>query len=73
MVDFGSHRKFMLRCLRTGVTPVNKVHENNQNIRKAERQLLNECVRYINNTIKLGSLKRDTCINQLARIGWGYI
>ena len=34
-------------------------------IRKAERQLLNECVRSINNTLELFVMKRDTCIQEL--------
>ena len=37
-------------------------------IRKAERQLLNKFVRSINNTIELKNIKRDTCINQLAKV-----
>ena len=35
-------------------------------IRKVERQLLNECVRTINNSIDSSSLQRDTSIDQLA-------
>ena len=36
-----------------------------QIIRKAERQLLNEHIRLINNTIELFTLKRDTCSNKV--------
>ena len=37
-------------------------------IRKTEKQLLNECVRSINNIIKLCSLQDDTCIEHLPKV-----
>ena len=39
-----------------------------QIIRKAEKQLLNECIRLITNTIELLMLKRDTCSNRTKEI-----
>ena len=39
-----------------------------QIIRKAEKQLLNEHIRSINNTIELLMLKRDTCSNKIKEI-----
>ena len=39
-----------------------------QIIRKAEKQLLNEHIRSINNTIELLMLKRDTCSNKVKEI-----
>ena len=37
-------------------------------IKRAEKQLLNECVRSINNQLEMFMLKRDTCINKLKNI-----
>ena len=39
-----------------------------QIIGKAEKQLLNECIRLITNTIELLMLKRDTCSNKVKEI-----
>ena len=36
-----------------------------RSFRRAERQLLNECIRSINNTLELLMMKRDTCIQEL--------
>ena len=37
-------------------------------IRRAEKQLLNECVRSINNQLELFMFSRDTCMNQLQEL-----
>ena len=75
IMDFGNHRKFMLRCLVECITSVSEKLKNTvitsksyQIIRKAERQLLNEHVSTINNTIELSDLQSNTCIEQLSRV-----
>ena len=68
MADFWNQRRFTLRCLREKVVPVSirlksniKTPKGFQIIRRAEKALLNERVRLINNTINRLSLQRDTC------------
>ena len=72
MADYGNHCRFTIKCLKTEVIPVSirlktniKTSKGLQIIRRAEIQLLNECIRSINNTIELLMLKRDTCIQEL--------
>ena len=77
MVDFQNHRIFSLRCQSNGVILVSGKFKNNirrpggYNItKKAERSLLNERVRIINNTLEIFEYQRETCIlpfNQSAR------
>ena len=77
MADFQNHRRFSLRCLSEEVTTVSIRVKSNiktpigfQIIKRAEKTLLNERIRWINNTINMLSLQRDTCINNLKeRIG----
>ena len=45
-----------------------KTPKSNYIFRKAERALLNEKVRLINNSITMFMYQRDTCIDQLKRI-----
>ena len=66
MVDFHNHRWFTLRCLSEKVTPVSinvKSHIQTPKgfhiIRRAERSLLNERVRMINNTINMLNMQKD--------------
>ena len=76
MADFANHRRFTLRCLAEDLVPVSICLK--QNIRtpkglqiikkKAERALLNERVRSINNTLNMLKSQRDTCIEQLERV-----
>ena len=68
MAKFQNHKRFTLRCLNKKVIPVCIRLKNNiktpkgfQIIRRAEKALLNERVRLINNTINMLSLQRDTC------------
>ena len=75
MVDFQNHRCFSLRCLSKDVIPTSVRLKSNIRtpkakyiIRKAERALLNERIRSINNSITMFKLLRDTCINQLESI-----
>ena len=37
-------------------------------IRRAEKQLLNECIRTINNMIEMNMYKRDSYLHQLERV-----
>ena len=71
MADFANHRRFTLKCLKSEVIPVSirlktnvRTSKGLQIIRRAEKQLLNERIRSINNTLELLMLKRDTCIKE---------
>ena len=73
MSDFKNHRWFSLRCLSNDVTPVSirlksniKTPKGQEIIRKAEKALLNERIRSINNTIYMFNIQRNTCITNLA-------
>ena len=72
MADFENHCRFTLRCLSKEVIPVSvrlkstiKTPKGRDIIRKAERALLNERVRSINNSLTMFKAQRDTCINIL--------
>ena len=74
MLDLKKHR-FSLRCLSVDIIPVSirlkrniKTPKSYYIIKKAERALLNERVRSINNTINMLTYQRDTCINHLKEI-----
>ena len=69
MAHFHNHRRFILRCVNTGITPVNcnlkniiETPRSYQIIGKAEKQLLNEGVKIINQTLSLCGLKRDMAL-----------
>ena len=75
MAEFKNHRRFTLRCLSKGLIPVSiklktkvQTPKGNKILRKAERMLMNERVRNINNTIIMFNCQADTCINQLESI-----
>ena len=72
MADFANHRRFTVRCLSKGLVPVSihltkniKTPKGLQIVRRAERALMNERIRSINNTLNMVSDLRDTCKNQL--------
>ena len=72
MAEFKNHRRFTLRCLSKGLTPVSiklktkvQTPKGNQILRNAERMLMNERLRSINNTIIMLNHQADTCINTL--------
>ena len=72
MADFQNHRNFTLRCLSKSLTPVSikpkttlKTPKGIYIVRKAERMLMNERIRLINNTITMFRWQIDTCINSL--------
>ena len=75
MANYRNHPRFTIKCLKNEVIPVSvrlktniKTPKGIQIIRKAEKQLLNECIRLITNTIELLMLKRDTCSNKVKEI-----
>ena len=75
MVDYGNHEWFSLRCLSAGLSPVSirlkdtvRTSRRYEVIRRAEKQLLNERIRGINNAMKISSLEIDTCVYQLASV-----
>ena len=72
MADFRNHRQFTIKCLKNNIIPVSirlktniKTSKGLDIIRRAEKQLLNECIRSINNQLELFMFNRDTCKNQL--------
>ena len=67
MADFKNHRRFSLRCLSEDIIPVNirlksniRTPKGHYIIRRAEKALLNERIRSINNTINMLNNQRDT-------------
>ena len=71
MEEFSNHRRFSLRCLSKDLIPVSvrlksniKTPKGRQIIKKAERALLNDGIRSINNSIAMFTIQRDTCMNQ---------
>ena len=74
MADFKNHKRFSLRCLSEDVIPVSiKLKSNIRTpkgqyiIRRAEKALLNEKIRSINNTINMLNHQRDTCKTDLEK------
>ena len=72
MADFENHRRFLLRCLSNGITPFSiKLKSNVKTpkgiyiVRKAEKMLMNERLRSINNTVTILNCQIDTCMNDL--------
>ena len=72
LANFKSHRKFTLRCLSQKITPVSlrlkrniKTERGKKIIEKAEKQLMDERVRQINNTIDVCNHLIYTCMNEL--------
>ena len=72
MANYRNHHRFTIKCLKSEVIPVSirlktniKTSKGLQIIRRAEKQLLNEHIQSINNTLELLMLKRDTCIKEL--------
>ena len=75
MADFKNHRWFTLRCLSNSIIPVSVQLKSNIKtpkgyyiIKKAEKALLNERVRSINNTINMFMWQRNTCIEELEKL-----
>ena len=75
MADFKNHRWFTLRSISSNIIPVSvqlksniKTPKGKYIIRKAEKALLNERVRSINNTINMFKWQIDTCIEELVKL-----
>ena len=75
MADYRNHRRFLIKCLKQEVIPVNiklktNIHTTKASeiIRRAEKQLLNECIRSINNMIEMDMYKGDTYLHKLERV-----
>ena len=74
MANFKNHRRFSIKCLKRDFIPVSirlrttlYTRKASQIIKKAEKQLLNECIRSINNTIEINMFRRDAYFHQLER------
>ena len=72
IANFSNHRRFTLRCMSQKITPSSlklktniKTHRGRQFLQGAEKQLADECIRAINNTIDTCTWLRDTCMNEL--------
>ena len=72
MSDFRNHWRFTIKFLTNDIVPVSvrlktniRTNKGLEIIRRAEKQLLNECIRTINNQLEMFMIKRDTCINKL--------
>ena len=75
MADFQNHRRFTPRCLSQDLIPVSiklktmvKTPKGIYIVRKAERMLMNERVRLINNMITMFRWQIDTCITSLGSL-----
>ena len=75
MADYRNHRRFSIKCLKREITPVSiklktNIHTRKASeiIRRAEKQLLNECIRNINNMIEMNMYGRDSYLHQLERV-----
>ena len=75
MADYRNHRRFSIKCLKREIIPVSiklktNIHTRKASeiIRRAEKQLLNECIRTINNMIQMNMYRRDSYLHQLERV-----
>ena len=75
MEDFKNHRRFSLWCLSADIIAVSirlrstmKSPKGFNIIKRAEKALMNERIRMINNTITMLENEIDTCMNQLKNI-----
>ena len=66
MADYRNHRRFMLKCIKASITPVScklknplKTNRSYEIIHKAEKQLLYERIRNINNTLDMFKKNRS--------------
>ena len=75
MADFKNHRRFSLRCLSADIIPTSirlksniKSPKGYSIIKRAEKALLNERIRMVNNTITMIGNQINTCMNLLKGI-----
>ena len=74
MANYKKNRRFSIKCLKRDIIPVSVrlrttlyTRKASQIIKKAEKQLLNECIRSINNMIEINMFRRDAYFHQLER------
>ena len=72
MADYRNHRRFTLKCIKTGITPVScklkiplKTSRSYEIIHEAEKQCLYERIRNINNTLDMFEKKEASIIPAL--------
>ena len=72
IANFSNHRRFTLRCFSQKITPNSLKLKSNiktpwvvKILQRAEKQLANEHIRLINNTIDICIHFRDTCMKEL--------
>ena len=72
MANFQNHRRFSLRCLKQEVIPVSIRMKTNVKtprglyiVKRAEKALLNERIRSVNNMINMLKTQINTCMEQL--------
>ena len=70
MANYQNHGRFTIKCLERDIIPMSiklktsiYTRKAPEIIRRAERQLLNEHIRSINNMIEINMFRRDTFIN----------
>ena len=72
IADFSNHRRFTFRCMGQKITPNSlklkssiTTPRGRQILLRTEKQLADECIRAITNTIDTCICIRDTCMNEL--------
>ena len=72
MAGFKNQRRFTLRCKSQKITPTSlklksniKTPRGKRILGRAEKQLIEERIRAINNTIEVCTCRRDTCMGEL--------
>ena len=72
IADYRNHRRFSIKCFKREIIPVSiklktciHTRKASEIVRRAEKQLLNECIRSINNMIEINMYKRDSYLHQL--------
>ena len=75
VANFKNHQRFAIKCLKNDIVPVSvrlktniKTSKGLEIIKRAEKQLLNERIRTINNQLEIFMLKKDTCTDKLKNI-----
>ena len=72
MANYRKHRRFSIKCLKREIIPVSiklktSIHTRKASeiVRRTEKQLLNECIRSINNMIEINMYKRVSYLHWL--------
>ena len=71
IANISNHRRFTLRCKSQKITPTSLKLKSNirtprgkRILQRAEKQLADECIRSINNTIEVCTCRRVTCMEE---------